>query len=204
MVDERSLIRRAQQKDQEAFEQLVRLKRESAYRVALNIVGDADEAEDIAQQGFIKLWSSLRQFNENQRFDPWFFKIIVNLSIDHLRARRRGPQALPAEPEDEAGAGGLPQGGLPPAVLPAAGSPDAELMRLELRKVFNEIARRLTPQQRAAFTLREIEGVSTEEIARIMSTRPSTVRNHLMAARRALQEALKRRYPEYFRLKERG
>jgi RNA polymerase sigma-70 factor (ECF subfamily) len=199
MVDERSLIRRAQQKDQEAFEQLVRLKRDSAYRVALNIVGDADEADDIAQQGFIRLWSALRQFNENQRFDPWFFKIIVNLAIDHLRARRRGPQPLPAEAEDEPSPGGLP-----PAALPASGSADAELMRLELRKVFNEIARRLTPQQRAAFTLREIEGVSTEEIARIMSTRPSTVRNHLMAARRGLQEELKRRYPEYFRTKERG
>ena len=98
-------------------------------------------------------------------------------------------------------AGGFGRGS---AGLSAAGGADAELMRLELRRIFNEIAKRLTPQQRAAFTLREIEGVSTEEIARIMSTRPSTVRNHLMAARRALQEALKRRYPEYFRTKERG
>ncbi len=201
MVDERSLIRRAQQKDLEAFEQLVRLKRESAFRVAFNIVGDEDDAEDIAQVAFIKLWSSLRQFNENQRFDPWFFRIVVNLAIDHLRVRRRGPQALPEERQDDAAPGAQPAG--VPSADPASQA-DVELMRVELRKVFNDIARRLTPQQRAAFTLREIEGVPTEEIARIMSTRQSTVRNHLMSARRALQEELRRRYPEYFRMKERG
>ena len=189
MVDERTLIRLSRQGDQRAFEQLVGLKRDKAFRVAFNIVGDEDDAKDIAQQAFIRLWSALARFDENSRFDPWFFRIVVNLAIDFYRKRKRAPEE--AAPEEGAGADTLPGETLPGA--------DDDVMRAELRRIFNHLASALTPQQRAAFTLREIEGVPTEEIARIMNVKASTVRNHLLQARRVLQEGLRRRYPEYFR-----
>ena len=189
MVDERELIRRARGGDQKAFEQLVGLKRERAFRLALNIVGDPEEAADIAQMAFIKLWSSLSKFDENSRFDPWFFRIVVNLAIDAYRKRQRMPHAVTPPADDETGA------------LPAASMPGAEagLMRTEIRVIFNKLATELAPAQRAVFTLREIEGVPTDEIAKILGITVSTVRNHLMHARRILQEGMKRRYPEYFR-----
>ncbi len=188
MVDERDLINRSRQKDQRAFEQLVALKREKAFRVALNVLGDEEEARDVAQLAFIRLWSALDGFDERARFDPWFLRIVVNLAIDAHRRRR----AIPEEPGPlEDGEGGPPDTSRPGA--------DAEVMRAELRKVLNRLAADLTPAQRAVFALKEIEQMSTEDVAAIMKIRASTVRNHLLQARRVLQHGLRRLYPEYFR-----
>lgn len=189
MVDERELIRRARTGDQQAFEQLVGLKRERAFRIALNIVGDPDEAADIAQMAFIRLWSSLSKFDENSRFDPWFFRIVVNLAIDSYRKKQRMPHAVPPPADDESGA-------LPSTAMPGA---EAGVMRAEIRSIFNKLAEELAPAQRAVFTLREIEGIPTDEIAKMLGITASTVRNHLMQARQVLQEGMKRRFPEYFR-----
>jgi len=188
MVDERELIRRARNKDQQAFELLVGLKREKAFRIALNIVGDEDDAKDIAQAAFIRLWSAIDRFDENSRFDPWFFTIVVNLAIDFYRKRQAGPKLVRPADEPESA----------PASATVTGA-DASVMRSELRRIFNELAVELAPAQRAVFTLKEIEGLATDDIARILGIRVSTVRNHLMAARRVLQDGLRRRYPEYFR-----
>lgn len=190
MFDERALIRLCRHGDQRSFEQLVALKRDKAIRVAFNIVGDEDDAKDVAQQAFIKLWGAIRGYDETMRFDPWFFKIVVNLAIDQYRRTQRrsvtlaGPAALEsAESHPEAG-------------LSAPGA-DVPLMRHELRGIFNRLAAGLGPVQRAVFTLKEIEGAETEEIASILGIRESTVRNHLMQARRILKEGLRRWYPEY-------
>lgn len=190
MVDERELIRRARRQDQQAFEMLVRLKRDKAFRVAFNIIGDEEDAKDIAQLAFIRLWSALPGFDENSRFDPWFFRIVVNLAIDFYRKRQTMPRAVETPLEAEEG------GGLPADVMPGA---DMDVMRAELRRIFSQLAERLAPVQRAVFSLKEIEGLSTDDIAGIMRIRSSTVRNHLMQARRVLQEGLRRLYPEYFR-----
>jgi len=193
MVDERELIRRVRQRDQQAFELLVGLKRDKAFRIAFNIAGDQDEAKDIVQMAFIRLWSAIDRFDENQRFDPWFFKIVVNLAIDFHRRRQSGPRRLAPAEEDEGLAAAVPFSALSPMTA------DADVMRAEIRKIFNQLAAELAPAQRAVFTLREIEGVATEDIAKIMGIKASTVRNHLLQARRVLQDGLRRRYPEYFR-----
>ncbi|HXI02981.1 MAG TPA: RNA polymerase sigma factor [Candidatus Saccharimonadales bacterium] len=188
MTDERSLIRRCRQQDEEAFEALVRLKRGKVFRIALNIVGDEDDAKDITQLAFVRLWRSLPSFRESERFDPWFFRIVVNLSLDHYRRSRRAPRASgSAAVEPPANPG------------PMDAEQDSALYRQEIRRIFNEAARDLTPPQRAAFTLREIEGLGTEDTARAMGIRASTVRNHILQARRRLREFLRRRYPEIFR-----
>src|SRR5688572_11061695 len=178
MSDERELIRRSRQGDEAAFEQLVLLKREKAFRIARHMVGDDAEAQDIAQQAFIKLWSALSNYDESAPFDPWFFTIVMNLAIDHSRRARRSPLvALP----DEAGE----QASLSPSLaVPGA---EAGLMSDELRRIFDAISGELAPAQRAVFTLRAIEGMPTEEVSRILEIRPSTVRNHLAQARRVLQ-----------------
>ncbi|MGH9869886.1 MAG: RNA polymerase sigma factor [Candidatus Polarisedimenticolia bacterium] len=190
MSDERDLIRRSRQGDETAFEQLVLLKRDRAFRIARHMVGNDAEAQDIAQQAFIRLWSALPNYDQSAPFDPWFFTIVINLAIDHSRRARRSPLvALPDEADQQMGAS-------PSMEVPGA---EARLMTDELRRIFDTISGELAPAQRAVFTLRAIEGMPTEEVARIMEIRPSTVRNHLHQARRVLQGALRRRFPEYAR-----
>jgi RNA polymerase sigma-70 factor, ECF subfamily len=192
MTNERELIRRARDGDQTAFEELVTLKREKAFRIARHMVGDDGHAQDIAQQAFIRLWSALGSFDDTAPFDAWFFTIVMNLAIDHCRRERRSPLVAvpdPAEEESSVSAGTAgPSGGV-----------ESRLMGEELRRVFDAIAGDLAPAQRAVFTLRAIEGLATEEVARILEIRPSTVRNHMLQARRVLQEALRRRFPEYLK-----
>lgn len=201
--DERDLIRRSRDGDQRAFEALVVLKRDKAVRVALHIVGNEDDAKDIAQSAFIKLWSALDQFDDASPFDPWFYKIVVNLAIDFHRREARAPRAaaLSSDPAPAVDVLFEPAGpgSAEPVEPPAAPTADAGVMRAELRRVFSSIAADLPPAQRAVFTLREIEGMETAEIAGILGIKASTVRNHLLQARRALQDALRKRYPEYFR-----
>lgn len=191
MSDERDLIRRCRGGDEAAFEELVALKREKAFRLARHMVGDDGEAQDIAQQAFIRLWSSLDQYDDASDFDPWFFTIVMNLAIDQARRAKRSPLvALPDAGVDEASSAATE------AARPGA---EAGLMTSEIRRVFDAISGTLAPAQRAVFTQRVIEGLDTDEVAAILAIRPSTVRNHLHQARRVLQEALRRRFPEYAR-----
>ena len=183
MRDEADLIREAARGDAGAFEELVLRKRERVVRTAYQITGDLEDARDVAQWVFIRLWKVLGRFDPGRRFDTWLYRITVNAAIDLLR--EKGPRGtLQPLPED-------------PSALPADGAPSAEhaLDLKELQRAFLRLASRLAPKQRAAFVLREIEGLPTEEVARALDVRESTVRNHLLQARRVLREGLEREYP---------
>jgi len=183
MRDEGDLIRAAAGGDRWAFEQIVLLKREQVVRTAYQVTGDLEEARDVAQTVFLRLLRVLRRFDPGRHFDTWLYRITVNLAIDQLRTR--GPrgmiQPLPADP----------------GALALSTSPSAEeaLHLAELQHAFLRLAARLAPKQRAAFVLKEIEGLDTAEVARVLGVRQSTVRNHLLQARRILRAGLERDYP---------
>jgi RNA polymerase sigma-70 factor (ECF subfamily) len=182
MQDEGELIRAAAAGDRAAFDELVRRKRERVVRVAYQVTGDWEDALDVSQGVFVKLWNGLDRFDPGRRFDTWLHRITVNAAIDHIRsAGPRGTlQPLPDEP-DEIG-----------AVEPEI---ERTLDVSRLQKAFLHLAGRLAVKQRTAFVLREIEGMETAEVARIMGVAESTVRNHLLQARRVLRAGLKREYP---------
>lgn len=183
MRDEGELIRLAADGDRRAFEDLVLLKREWVVRVAFQVTGDLEDAQDVAQVVFLRLWNVLRRFDPGRRFDTWLYRITVNAAIDQLR--NRGPkgwlQPLPADPSG----------------IAATGGDDAEraLDLADLQRAFFRLAARLAPKQRAVFVLKEIEGFDTAEIAAALGVRESTVRNHLLHARRVLRSGLEREYP---------
>lgn len=183
MRDELELIRAAAAGERRAFDELVRLKRDRVVRTAYQITGDLDDALDVAQGVFLKLWQGLDRFDPRRRFDTWLYRITVNAAIDMIRSR--GPkgilQPLPADPSDLRVAGGAPA--------------DAAVDLGRLQQAFLRLAGALAPKQRAAFVLREIEGLETGEVARVMGVTESTVRNHLMQARRVLRSGLERDYP---------
>lgn len=176
-------IRAAASGDRRAFEELVLLKREQVVRTAYQIVGDLEDAKDVAQGVFLRLWKVLRRFDPERRFDTWLYRITVNASIDLLR--QRGPKGfLQPLPDD-------------PSALAVDGSPSAD-SRLDteaLQRAFLRLAAGLGAKQRAVFVLREIEGLETAEIAALLDVTESTVRNHLLHARRILRRGLSREYP---------
>jgi RNA polymerase sigma-70 factor (ECF subfamily) len=182
--DEKRLIRAAARGDLRSFERLVVLKREQVVRIAYQITGDLEDARDVAQGVLVSLWKSLGRYDPARRFDTWLYRITVNAAIDHHR--RRGPsglvQPIPAGVEDRVRASG-------------AGA-DRRVDRGELREIFATLAARLGEKQRAAFVLREVQGLETAEVARILDVTESTVRNHVLQARRTLRAAIESEYPE--------
>ncbi len=183
MADEGDLIRAAARGEPEAFEQLVRLKRERVVRTAYQITGDPEEARDVAQWVFVRIWKAIRRYDPGRRFDTWLYRITVNVAIDMLR--QRGPrgvlQPLPDDPSRLAVDGG--SGG------------ERQFDLAELQRAFLHLAARLGVKQRAVFVLKEIEGLETADVARVLGVRESTVRNHLLQARRVLREGIEREYP---------
>lgn len=182
MRDEQELIAEAIAGDRRAFDELVLLKRERVVRVAYQVTGDMDDALDVAQGVFLKLWQGLSSYDPGRRFDTWLHRVTMNAAIDFIRVRgaRGAIQPLPEAAE---------------RVL-ASNDPSAEdqLDRRRLQQAFLRLAAGLAPKQRAAFVLKEIEGLETAEVARVMGVAESTVRNHLLQARRVLREGLRRDY----------
>lgn len=181
--DLNELIRAAAGGDRNAFHDLVLRRRERVVRTAYQIVGDLEDARDVAQGVFLRLWRVLQRFDLERRFDTWLYRITVNAAIDHIRDR--GPkgflQPLPDD-ADERLAGDAP-------------GADAAIERSELQRAFLRLAAGLAPKQRATFVLKEIEGLDTADVARALGITESTVRNHLLHARRILREGLLRDYP---------
>jgi RNA polymerase sigma-70 factor, ECF subfamily len=184
-VDEQDLIERAANGDVDAFTELVESRRQRVFWIAYNLVGDRELARDVAQEVFLRLFRVIGRFRKGGRFDPWLYRITVHLGLDALRRERRHRQAASleaaAQTPDEATPSGL-----------------AGLGEEEIRRIFGLLAAKLGRKQRAAFVLREIEGLPTAEVAEILETTESTVRNHVQQARRALQKGLQKEFPEYF------
>ena len=181
MRDEADRIRAATEGDRKAFDELVRLKRERVVRTAYQVTGDLEDARDVAQLVFLRLWKILPRFDPQKRFDTWLYRITVNAAIDLIRTR--GPKgAIQPLPDDP--------------VYPAVqDGPERAIDLGKLQKIFLRLAARLAPKQRAAFVLREIEGLKTSEVAGILGVRESTIRNHLHQARRQMRGWIEREYP---------
>jgi RNA polymerase sigma-70 factor (ECF subfamily) len=195
-MDDSDLIRRAAAGDLDAFTLLVERKRERVFWIARHVVGDRELARDVTQEVFLRLFRVLRRFREGGRFDVWLHRIAMNLAIDALRRERPHRDAVPLDRPFPPG-GGEP-GAAPPEGPPPGRRPPADPMDVrDVRRIFLNLSARLPRKQRLAFILREIEGLPTAEVAAVLKTRESTVRNHVLQARRFLQEALKRHYPEY-------
>ena len=180
MADEAELIRRSAAGEVDAFEELVLLKRDRVFRTAYQVVRNAEDARDVAQLVFVRLWRVIRRYRPERKFDTWLYRITVNLAVDYRRHQSRGVE-VPLEQAEQ-----------------TAGNPADPAGSRELRRVYETVAGELTDRQRMIFTLREVDGLQTEEIARALGVTTSTVRNTLFQARAVLRDALRRRFPEYF------
>jgi len=152
-------------------------------RCAARILLDNEEARDVAQLAFIRAWENLARYDAAWSFSTWLYRIASNLAIDTLRSR---------ESRDRTHSGHLRLVGdrVEPVALGKLGED-------EVSRIFDELAAALPPMQRAAFVLREVQGLATAEVATALECTEATVRNHVFQARQTLRRELARRYPEY-------
>ena len=167
------LLGKAKAGSTEAFEVLVRRHRAMVYRIALRMLGNGADAEDVTQDVFIQAWTALAGFAGRSAFTTWLYRIVVNRCLSH---RRRGRVTEPM-PDDE------------PAAT-AAGPEQAAVQKYQADAVARAIAG-LPPDLRTVFVLHQTEKLSYAEVAAILSVSEATVRGRLARARRALLDELK-------------
>lgn len=191
-MDDRELARAAQGGDESAFESLVRRHSGGLHRAVARILCDDTEAWDVVQMAFVRAWKRLDRYDSRWSFATWLYRIGTNLAIDLIRARSSREKAHQAGMEHRLRIVGESE--------PASGAASGH----EVDRILRQIVDVLTPQQRSAFVLREIEGLETSEVARVLGCSATTVRNHIFQARKALRREMIERYPEYVPVSQRG
>ena len=182
---DQQLVERAQRGDKRAFELLVMKYQRRLARLLSRMVRDAAEVEDITQESFIKAYRALPQFRGDSAFYTWLYRIAVNTAKNYLVAKgRRAPTTTEFDSEE---AEGFEDGEL----LRDIATPDAELHTKQVARAVNEAVDTLPEELRTAITLREIEGLSYEEIAQMMNCPIGTVRSRIFRAREAIAEKIR-------------
>jgi RNA polymerase sigma-70 factor (ECF subfamily) len=181
--DDRNLVERARQGDREAFGSLVRRHQDRAFNLAYQMVRNREDALDISQEAFARAYTSLPAFKGEASFTTWLHRIVVNLAIDGLRRKQRSGTVS----YDDTRA--APERGEVEALAPE--DPGAALETKQVRALLARGMAQLPPAQRAVLVLREIEGMSYEEISRAVGCNLGTVMSRLFYARRRLQQVLK-------------
>ncbi|MDD2720015.1 MAG: RNA polymerase sigma factor RpoE [Gallionella sp.] len=188
MVDrdiDQQLVERVQRGDKRAYDLLVAKYQRKLGRLISRFVRDPAEAEDVTQEAFIKAYRALPGFRGDSAFYTWLYRIGINTAKNYLLAnKRRAPTSTPfdaeeAEAFDEAG------------LLREVSTPENELMSKQVVNVVQTTLQELPEDLRSALTLREIEGLSYEEIASVMNCPIGTVRSRIFRAREAVAEKLR-------------
>ena len=185
-------IQAAKKGDEDAYAELVRRYSGGLHRAVARILDDDTEAWDVVQVAFLKAWQKLDRYNPRYSFTTWLYRIGTNLAIDLLRSRTSRERAHKAGTEHRL------------RLVGHGEEAGARAERIEAAGVLQQLVGILTPQQRSAFVLREMEGLETAEVAEVLGCSATTVRNHIFQARKALRRELKARFPEYLPASERG
>jgi RNA polymerase sigma-70 factor (ECF subfamily) len=181
------VVARARKGDHAAFRVLVERYEGRVFRMAVRVLRDEEQARDAVQDAFIKVYGSLDRFEGRSGFYTWLYRIVMNQCLDR---KRRDKSRREVEWQDEFET--LPADGA--ALLvgdPAPGGPEAQVGRLELRKIVATAIEALPEDARRTIQLREIDGLSYKEIAEALGIPKGTVMSRLHYARRTLQELLR-------------
>jgi RNA polymerase sigma-70 factor (ECF subfamily) len=176
MRDEnRDVLARARAGDAAAFEELMRGHERMVFAQALRLTGRVEDAQDISQEAFVRLYRNLHGMREGESIAPWLRRVVVNLCSDHSRRTK-------ASRRTEVDA------------LPDAGhmrTPEAEALGRERERALQAALLELGEKERAALVLRELEGLTTEEVAQALGSAPATVRVQIAKARVKLARVLR-------------
>jgi RNA polymerase sigma-70 factor (ECF subfamily) len=185
-VDDLALVNKARAGDAGAFEALVVRFQRKVYAVALGIVRDPDQAWDISQEAFVRVHGHLAEFKGESSFSTWVLRITSHLAIDSLRRERKNRRDDLEDVREEA----LAEGGEGILATPLGLDPGDNLLRRELAGRMQAALDGLPEIHRTILVLREVEGLSYEELAERLGIQKGTVMSRLFHARKKMQAAL--------------
>ncbi|HEY4282923.1 MAG TPA: sigma-70 family RNA polymerase sigma factor [Chthoniobacterales bacterium] len=186
-VSELDLVKRCQDGDSEAFDELVVRYRTRVFGMIYNMVHSEQDAWDLAQDSFVKAWKSIKRFRGQSSFYTWIYRIVMNVTIDWLRKKQI--KAGGAEFDDS-----IQLKDVDPAskTLPKPDAlPSETLEQREIRTEIDQAIAQLSPEHRAVILMKEIEGMQYHEIAETLGCSIGTVMSRLFYARKKLQNLLK-------------
>lgn len=184
-MSEEQLIRRAQQGDNGAFEELLLLHQKKVYNLCLRMSANPDDALDLSQEAFLRAWRSLGQYQFEASFSTWLFRLTSNICIDFLRRKKRRQETSLTESYDDS------DEGAELSVPDAQPGPEQQAMTNETKIELARAMEQLSPEHREILQLRVIEDLQYEQIADILGVRVGTVKSRLARVRLALRKILK-------------
>jgi RNA polymerase sigma-70 factor (ECF subfamily) len=184
-LSDEALCQRVANGDEAAFDLLVGRYQERAYRLAWSILRDAEEARDLSQEAFIRLYQAANSFGGRARFSTWFYRILVNLCLDHRRKHRRWRGVLVAAHSDDESEGAIVE--RQPAPFQ---DPVENLGKEQMMTALWSAVDQLSAQQRSALLLQVQEELPTAEIATVLKCSEATVRVHLHRALNTLRKLM--------------
>ena len=183
-LKERDLIRRAKQGDMLAFEELILKHEKIVYNLALRMMNHGEDAKDISQEVFLKAYRSLSNFDERSAFSTWLYRITHNTCIDEMR-KRKGKQSFSLEEELE-----HEEGSMQRQIADEGYTPEESLLRAEQRNEILQALDNLSEEHKAAIVLRDVKGLSYEEIAEILEVTLGTVKSRISRGRNQLKNEI--------------
>lgn len=181
-LGDNELVTLTQKGSREAFEVLVERYKQKAYRIAFDFTRDREEAKDLSQEAFLRAFTHLKSFDLRAGFYTWFYRILVNLCLDYRRHRGRVTWESLDDKPDRATERSDTTGAIQP--------PDQAVMSGEISRRIGAALAELPPKQRAAFILKNHQGLSIQEIAKVMQSAEGTVKAHLHRAVAVLRQKL--------------
>lgn len=171
------MILQAQKGDKKAFRKIVETHQRFAFAVAFKILLCEDDAKDTAQDAFIRLWKHIGDYNFDSKFTTWFYKIIINLSLDKLKSRKRREQIMIPLPEKN-------------ELNKLFSKEKDEYSNKELIELIEILTDKLSPKQKIVFTLRDLNNLDIADISRSLNMSAGNVRVNLIYARKKIKQYL--------------
>jgi RNA polymerase sigma-70 factor, ECF subfamily len=181
LPDER-IVKLCQQGETKYFEVLVRRYMEKAFHIANNFTRNTEEAKDLSQDAFLRAFTRLNQFDGRSSFYTWFYRLVVNICLDHTRRKNK----VAWEPLESAYVGAPERSEL----IDTSSLPEDETLAREAKRRADRTLEKMPNKQRTAFLLRNHQGLSIADIAKVMKTTEATVRVYLHRAVAALRQSL--------------
>ena len=182
-MTEQELVARARDGDDDAFAQLMRDNETRIYNLTLRMTGNPEDAMDLAQEAFLNAWRGLKFFKGDSAFSTWVYRLASNACIDFLRRKKRRQDVdlpMPTDEEDDS----------QPDVPDDRFRPERELERQELRRAVAHGLMQLSHEHRQVLVMRELNGLSYQEIADVLSLEAGTVKSRIARARISLRNIL--------------
>ena len=189
VAEEHALVRKAQEGDRASFDELVRRYDRDVLRLAMNIVHRAEDARDIYQETFLKVYRNLHRFRFECSFYTWLYRVATNVGLDYLRRRTTRREDQAPVPEDAEGGIARDFFDRQPQLNPST-NPERQYLGQEINGRIQEAMKRLSPRERMVFEMKHYEGMRLRAIGDVLGTSEETVKNSLFRATRKLRESL--------------